>query len=223
MKAAQKSGRVTAMPNAASGAESTLSDRRERTRQRIFAATFRLIGHEKGLSVRIEEICVEASISRGTFYNYFSSMEELFETLAVELTHDFNQAVIAACAAIEGVAERTSAVLRHYLKRANRDPAWAWAMVHLSASGPIFGAESFRACAGTIAEGIANGEFDVASAETGRDAVMGVVLASMRSQLQGQGGRTRPEDVAHLLLRALGVLNARASAIARRQLPRIGD
>ena len=52
-----------------------LGGKRERTRKKILEAAFGVIGNEKGLTVRIEEICAAARISRGTFYNYFTSLE----------------------------------------------------------------------------------------------------------------------------------------------------
>jgi AcrR family transcriptional regulator len=198
-----------------------LSGKRERTRQRIFEATFKLIGHERGLSVRIEEICAEAGVSRGTFYNYFSSMEELFQVLAVELSHDFNQAVIATLSQLESRAERTNAAIQHYLKRARRDPAWGWAMAHLSAAGPFFGAETYEACYSTVEQGIKLGEFDLPNAQCGRDLLMGTVLAAMVSALRGGGARSQPRVIAHHVLRAFGVPDARASEIADRPLPEI--
>src|SRR5262249_60874481 len=70
-----------------------LGGKRERTRKTILDAAFGLIGNEKGLTVRIEEICAAAQISRGTFYNYFTSLEQLFEVLAVELSHELNGAL----------------------------------------------------------------------------------------------------------------------------------
>ena len=57
--------------------------KRERTRKKILEAAFGLIGNEKGLTVRIEEICAASHVSRGTFYNYFTSLEQLFEVLAI--------------------------------------------------------------------------------------------------------------------------------------------
>lgn len=204
-----------------SDAPEPLSGKRERTRKRIFEATFKLIGHERGLSVRIEEICAAAEVSRGTFYNYFSSMDELFQVLAVELSHDFNQAVVATLATIESSAERTNAAIQHYLKRARRDPTWGWAMVHLSAAGPFFGAESYDACQRTVERGIKSGEFDVPHVQEGRDLIMGTILAAMVSALRDGASRTQPRIIAHHLLRALGVPDARARQISESPLPEI--
>jgi len=182
-------------------------------------AAFGLIGNEKGLTVRIEEICAAAHISRGTFYNYFTSLEELFEVLAIELSHELNRALVLTFDETQSHAEGANAAVQHYLNYARRDPAWAWAMVHLSAFGPSFGAEAWEACHRSIASGIEAGEFDVPNATVGRDLMTGTVLATVRTTLRG--GRSQPRIIAYHVLRALGVPDARAKGIVERPLPDI--
>ncbi len=205
----------------AAGATKSLSDKRERTRKRILDTAFELIGRENGLNVRIEEVCVASRISRGTFYNYFTSLEQLFEVLAVDLSHDFNIALLSTLAEIESDAERSNAAIQHYLKRARRDPAWGWTMVNLSAAGTIFGAESYEACYVTIDRGIAAGEFDVPNASFGRDLMVGAVLAAMTTTLRHGSAPSLPRLVARHVLRALGVPDARAKELSERPLPEI--
>lgn len=201
-----------------------LGARRERTRSKILEAAFGLIGNEKGLTVRIEEICAAARVSRGTFYNYFTSLEQLFEALAIELSHELNSALVATFDdTVSSHAEGSNAAIQHYLNYAQRDPAWGWAMVHLSAFGPSFGAEAYEACYRAIESGIEAGEFDVPNATVGRDLMTGTVLATVRSMLRGGGSPSQPGVVAHHLLRALGVPDARAQEIAARPLPDIVD
>jgi AcrR family transcriptional regulator len=196
-----------------------LGGKRERTRKTILDATFGLLGNEKGLTVRIEEICAAAHVSRGTFYNYFTSLEALFEVLAIELSHDLNRALVARWDETQSHAEGSNAAIQHYLNYARRDPAWAWAMVHLSAFGPTFGAEAWEACHRSIAKGIEAGEFDVPNATVGRDLMTGTVLATVRTMLNERGGRSQARAVAYHLLRALGVPDARAKNIADSPLP----
>ena len=198
-----------------------LGGKRERTRKTILEAAFGLIGNEKGLTVRIEEICAAAHISRGTFYNYFTSLEQLFEVLAIELSHDLNRALVSTWDETRSHAEGSNAAIQHYLNYARRDPAWAWAMVHLSAFGPTFGAEAWDACYRSIAKGIEAGEFDVPNATVGRDLMTGTVMATVRTMLQREGGRSQPRVVAYHLLRAFGVADARAKEIADSPLPDI--
>ena len=194
-----------------------LGGKRERTRKKILEAVFSLLGNDKGLTVRIEELCAVARVSRGTFYNYFTSLEQLFEILAIELSHDLNRALVVSWDETQSHAEGSNAAIQHYLNYAERDPAWAWAMVHLSAFGPTFGAEAWDACYRAIAQGIEAGEFDVPNATVGRDLMTGTVLASVRTTLRG--GRSDPRVVAHHLLRAFGVPDARAREIAENPLP----
>lgn len=193
--------------------------KRERTRTKILEAAFGLIGNEKGLTVRIEGICAAADVSRGTFYNYFTSLEQLFEILAIELSHDLNRALVSSFDETQSHAQGANAAIQHYLNYARRDPAWAWAMVHLSAFGPSFGAEAWDACYRAIGNGIEAGEFDVPNATVGRDLMTGTVLATVRTTLRG--GRSQPRVIAHHLLRALGVPDARAREIAESPLPDI--
>ena len=198
-------------------AEEQPTRKRDRTRKKILEAAFSLLGNEKGFMVRIEEICAAARVSRGTFYNYFTSLEQLFEILAIELSLDLNRALVASWDETQSHAEGSNAAIQQYLNYAERDPAWAWAMVHLSAYGPSFGAEAWDACYRAIAQGIEAREFDVPNATVGRDLMTGTVLASVRTTLRGV--RSDPRIVAHHVLRALGVPDARARAIAQRPLP----
>ena len=191
-----------------------LGGKRERTRRKILEAAFGLLGNEKGLTVRIEEICAAAHVSRGTFYNYFTSLEQLFEVLAIELSHELNSALVATWDETRSHAEGSNAAVQHYLHYARRDPAWGWAMVHLSAFGPSFGAESWAACYRSIDKGIEAGEFDVPNATVGRDLMTGTVMATVRTMLRTDGERSQPRIVAYHVLRALGVPDARARAIA---------
>lgn len=196
--------------------------RRERTRRKILEAAFGLIGHDKGLTVRIEEICAAARISRGTFYNYFTSLEQLFEVLAIEIGHELNAALVAAFdREFDSHAEGSNAAIQYYLVYARRNPEWAWAMVHLSAFGPTFGAEAWEACGEAIAAGIEKGEFDVPSATFGRDLMTGTVLASVRTMLRAEEEQAEPQAVAYHILRALGVAKERAQAITVLPLPEI--
>src|SRR5436309_1161509 len=96
--------------------------KRRRTRAGILLAAFRLIGEERGDFQRVEDFCTAAGVSRGTFYNYFSSVETLYETLANELSRDFDSAVHAAMDSMLTAAEQTAAAVRYYMQAAMDNP-----------------------------------------------------------------------------------------------------
>lgn len=194
-------------------------EKRARTRTTILEAAFKLLGRERGLTTRIEEIIEEAVVSRGTFYNYFNSMDELFEALQYELNHDFNNAVLAAVSDMPDAAARASAAIRYYLARARQDQQWAWAMVNISSGGPIFGVETYRHAQNTVEEGIASGEFELTGPNSGRDMLLGTTLAALITQLRNPPSDTYPVSVARHVLRGMGVPKDRVEEIVARPLP----
>src|SRR6185503_5811753 len=107
------SAKIVSRPRRRAETRPALGGKRERTRKKILEAAFGLIGNEKGLTVRIEEICAAARISRGTFYNYFTSLEQLFEVLAIELSHDLNDALVATWDETQSHAEGSNAAIQH--------------------------------------------------------------------------------------------------------------
>jgi AcrR family transcriptional regulator len=194
-------------------------EKRARTRTALLDTAFTLLGRENGRNTRIEEICAESGISRATFYNYFNNMDEVFSALSDELNHDFNRAVTRILSALPTAAERAGAAVRYYLERALHDPKWGWAMVNISAGGPIFGQDTYEHAQATAEEGIATGEFDIPGPHTGRDIQLGTTHAAMITQLRNQPSPTFAASIARHVLLALGVPKSRANEVVAQDLP----
>ncbi|MGH6652188.1 MAG: TetR/AcrR family transcriptional regulator [Sphingopyxis sp.] len=194
-------------------------EKRARTRTALLDSAFTLLGRENGRNTRIEEICGESGISRATFYNYFNNMDEVFSALSDELNHDFNRAVTRIISALPTAAERAGAAVRYYLERALHDPKWGWAMVNISAGGPIFGQDTYEHAQATADEGIATGEFEIPGPHTGRDIQLGTTHAAMITQLRNQPSPTFAASIARHVLLALGVPKARADEVVAQDLP----
>lgn len=195
------------------------AEKRARTRAAILEATFQVIGKENGRLARIEQVCEAAQIARPTFYTYFSSLEELFEALSYEMSHEFNTAVLAYCALQDDPAKEGSAGIRYYLRKAAKDHRWGWGMVNLSFGGPIFGAETYDAVTNTVRRGIESGSFRVHDVNVGRDMVLGTAMAAMTTLLGGTASDDYPEIVARQILVGLGVHAQRAYRITTQELP----
>ena len=180
-------------------------ERRLKTRAHILQIAFELLGREDGRAARIEEICVAAKVARGTFYNYFTSTEDMFRALTFEISHDFNSAVRSVIRRVPHGAISASFALRYYLHKTRDDPAWGWAMVNLSAGGPIFGEETMRYATECIIDGMATEQFSVASPEIGHDLMQGATLAGMITLLRGVQPHEFPEKLVAQIMRGLGV------------------
>lgn len=209
------------MPDTLDGRAEIGRQRRARTRAAIIAAAFDKFGDENGLYATIEEIVEAAGVTRATFYNHFAGMIQLREALADEVTHEFLRAVVEALNTLPDARQRSAAAVRFYLRRARRDPRWGWSMVNLSASGHLFGRETYHRARRTVAKGIAEGVFPLPSSEIGRDILLGTTLAAMSSMLRGEPPEDYPEAIADFTLRGLGVVEEEAQRFAQMPLPPI--
>lgn len=193
--------------------------RRAATRARIVAAAFAIFGDENGLFARIEDVVEQAGVTRATFYNHFAGMEELREAVTREVTHDFLKAVTDAVEKIEDSREQCTVAVRFYLHRAQTDRRWALSMLNMSATGQIFGAETFAQALRTITTGVENGSLPIPSPDLGRDILLGVTLAAMGSIAKRDMAADYPEVVAGYILCGLGVERSEAKKIAHLPLP----
>ena len=198
-------------------------ERRARTRAKIIAAAFDVFGDEAGLYAGIEDVAGKADLTRATVYNHFSSMAELREALAFEVTHDFLQAVTRTISNMPDARDRSACAVRFYLRRAASDRRWAWSMINLSATGFIFGAETFRQAEQTIREGVDDGVFPLPSVDLGRDLLLGTTLAAMGSIVRGAPAEDYPEMVASQILFGLGVPLEQARACIQQILPALDN
>ncbi len=197
------------------------AERRARSRSAIFVSAFKLLGTEEGGSARIEDICREAGVARGTFYNHFRDLEELRFELLEELTREFDQAVHLTFSQFDGPVEQAAAAVRYYLHAARKNQAWGWAMINSGIRGHIFGKTVWNNSLRTIRDGMDAGHFRLKSAETGRDILMGVVMAATISIVQNVTAPSYPEDMAEHVMLAFGLDAERARASIRKPLPEL--
>jgi len=179
--------------------------RRSLTRARLLVAARQLLGREGGRSTRVEDICESAAIARGTFYNYFPSFDALHAALFEELSSHFDHAVHLAFEQLAGPAERTCAAIRFYLTHVIEDREWGWGMVNTGMGIGFFPVAVSDRVLETIQEGIDSGDFTIASAEAGRDVLLGTGLAAATTLLNDKAPESHIESVATAVLLALGL------------------
>lgn len=195
------------------------AEKRNRTRVTLLGAARELFGDEAGRGTRIEDVCEKASIARGTFYNYFTSIDALQTALFEHLSQDFDDAVHSVFAQFESASERTSAAIRYYLGRSVRDPHWGWGMVNTGMGTGLIANDVTGRVLETIQEGIDTGEFTISLAVAGRDMVLGSGLAAAITLLKGAAPHGYIEMIAARLLMALGVSEEHAKEVSHAPLP----
>lgn len=195
------------------------ADKRKKTRSVILVAAFHLIGEERGHFQRIEDFCKASEIARGTFYKYFTGIENLYAVLADELSSDFDAAVHKVMDVKSTSSSRAAAAVRYYLRAAIDNPRWGWAMVHTSMGREVFGSNVSSRAKATIEEGIASGEFQIATAQMGKALLLGACLGGTLEILHGRADGSYPESMARSILLGLGVSRGIVDAVIEEPLP----
>lgn len=107
----------------------TMSARRRRSNRRseqtidnILAATEKIVLESGAERVSILDVCKEADVSRGTFYRYFASQDELLDSFSRHKRERFHKALIEATSPYDDPDERFAALIRYleaYLEQGN--------------------------------------------------------------------------------------------------------
>jgi len=198
-----------------------LDRRKARTRQALIDAAVELIAQGRGERASIQEITEAADIGFGSFYNHFTSKEELFQTASEEVLERWAQMIDAACAGLDDPAEVFAISLR-----ISGRLAWT----HPEIAGFITGAglELLDAPRGLapralrdIRAGQAAGRFAIADADIALSAVAGGLLGLLRLHQRNpeRVAETSVDELTEACLRLLGLPAAQARRLAHLRLP----
>ena len=199
-------------------------EKRERTRASLIEAAYRVFARKEADAVTIDDIIAEASVARGTFYNYFQTREDVLKAVAASLSDEMNQQIWAQSVAIDDPAERMAIAIRQFLHQAIRDSTWGWFIVRIGLVAAPLSETIERGVMTDLEAGMRLNRFQVDSVQAAIDLILGTGLMAMRTILEGHTEPDYPEQIAKIILKTLGVANAEAHSIAFKFLePLQGD
>lgn len=197
----------------------TAEARREQMRAHLIHSALGLLAQQGVTSNLIDELIRTAGVSRGTFYNYFSSVEALLEAVSTKVSSELIQEVNPIVLSQPGPAARVSCGVRLCLHAGQIDRDLA-AFV---SRGGLAALQQNRALTDALcrdlADGIASGPFLVRDIALAYDLVVGPVLAGYYRLATGNVEPDYIDDVACAVLVALGVRRITAKHLSRRVLP----
>lgn len=196
-------------------------EKRVRTRLHLLTAAVDVFGRPEGKASSIDEVIAHAGASRGTFYNYFSDRTDLLSNVSVELSKDFNDAIIHALRNTDDAAVRAAVGVRHYIVKALKDRSWAWAMLNVSLNGPLLGTDTLFHITDTIERGAKTGRFSVNNTQAAVDLLVGTIISAISSTIEKPHTRSYPQDITYMFLCAMGLERDDAQTIASARLPKI--
>lgn len=189
--------------------------RRARMRERLLAASARVIAERGPEKVTIDDFIAAAEVSRGTFYNHFSTRETLLEALWTSIGHDPFAEILIASKTISDPVEHLSAVTRLVLRQAASNPTWGWLVVALSAERATVNDDLRAYPVPDLRAGEAAGLFHYDDLACAADLVVGTARAGLQAILKEGRSPHYAEAMSKMLLLALGVPQAEAHRISR--------
>ena len=193
--------------------------RRERTRLRLIEGALPVFAARGVDATIIEEVIVAAGVSRGTFYNYFRSNEDLLLAVSEAVSNEIVRVVYVEVADIADPAKRLSLGLRLFLDLVRLYPLFG-RFIHRTGFGILAPSHlAFRYLPHDIGEGVASGRFSVANIEAAVDLVVGGVLMAVFAMDSRRLAPSYSCEVVQHLLMALGVDVEEARGLATIPLP----
>ena len=192
-------------------------ERSNRTRLRILDAAMRVFAEKGPDAPVIQDFIAAADLSRGTFYNYFNSIEELLIATSKQLEDDLIVSIQAEIETMPSPAERMTFGMLLWLQKAADDPTWC-AFVnrvahHSSMVETQVGAD--------LRDGMASGEMQCPDIDAAYDLIVGTLRQSMNRMLAEKVSASYPKLVVHTVLRGLGVGEKQIKTLLERALPQM--
>lgn len=159
-------------------------------RTKLLDAAMRVFAeHDGGQSPVIDDVIREAKVSRGTFYRYFDSLDQVLTTLGQELSNQMTTDILPAYDVLDEPWQRVAVGFRLFLLRAVLDRKWAGFVTRADA-WPHHALVA-ECMAGDLQAGKAAGQLDYGRLDAATDFLMGASAHGIQTILQGV---ERPHD-----------------------------
>lgn len=184
--------------------------KRERMRAHLLNAVKETYhGEREGKPVVIDDVIRHANVSRGTFYQYFNSLEDAVAECGSILTIEMTEAIFDMYNAVDDPVERVATGFQTFLMRSVMDPNWGAFLTHIGVlAGDNLMIHHIR---DDISRGVDSGDFDVPSIDVAVDLLIGAKIEAIRRIIAGGGSVQYVRDMTALLLRGFGVSGSKAA------------
>jgi AcrR family transcriptional regulator len=204
---------------AAFAAATSGGGKRERTQSALVRAAVAVFSLRGVAAATIQEVAQVAGMTTGTVYNHFTSKEVLLERVGIVLAQSLSQAIAASQADVTDGAERVVIGLRRYILLAEESPAWVLLLLEIAAANPALLQHIETYPLADLALALRQKRVSIPNETVALDLLEGFGMQAMRRVALGQAPAGHDIAAATLVLRALGMDPAEATAVASRPLP----
>lgn len=195
------------------------AQRREKTRLKLLESALTVL-HEKGLDgVVTEDFIAAAGVSRGTFYNYFDTTNDLILALTSAMSDEFVAAVNDYILTCSSPLERLAAGTRLYMQMTLRFPIWGTFLSHLEARIAVRGQLIEHYITRDLSDALDQGLIQVADVLAARDMLIGGIFYGIGTMAAEPTHAEHPQHLLEAILRGLQVPEPLVASLAHGPLP----
>jgi AcrR family transcriptional regulator len=187
------------------------AEKRERMRMRLIEAAMEVFSKQGVDATVIDDLIAQAQVSRGTFYNYFRTTEEVMTAVMQEVGNELLSLVDAAIADRPDPAERLACGVRMVLHTARHFPHAGRFIARVGVSRSMDHLPALGYLLRDLLEASETGRFLLTDPMLGLDLVVGTTGAALWSlSMRADLPDTYPQDITLHILLGLGMTRAAA-------------
>ena len=163
--------------------------------------------NQRGPAV-IDDVVRTADVSRGTFYKYFTSVDEAFVLLGRTLADEMTLGLMPVYGVIKPPLLRTSVGFQLFLQRGALDPTWASFVArfeHVSCDTVLT-----STVLDDLESGRASGDYAFTSSEVALDFLLGTTTGGLLRFSLRRGGLAQIRELTTMVLVGLGATPTKA-------------
>ncbi|HMO46458.1 MAG TPA: TetR/AcrR family transcriptional regulator [Rubrivivax sp.] len=196
--------------------------RREQTRRKLLAAALAVFADKGPESTQIEDVIAAAGVARGTFYNYFDTMQALLDAVTAELSDRILARIDAVVLRIDDPLLRLATGCLLYMHAGIDVPNLGAFLVRTGMRGDALGRLVDLYLPRDLESARSAGKMDFPTLRAARDMLLAAINQAMQTVHEGAAPREHLRQVMAVALRGLGVPAARAARLSALPLPEIG-
>lgn len=195
--------------------------RREQTRRKLLAAALRVFA-EKGVDApQIEDFIAAAGVARGTFYNYFSTTQELLDAVTSDLSDVVLAEIDKVVLPIQDPLQRLATGCLLYMHLGVDIPSWGAFVTRTGFRSEAVGKLVDIYLPRDLELARKAGHLDYPSLRAARDLIFSSINQAMLTVVSSQANRDHLRLVLALGLRGLGAAPDLATRLSLSPLPEI--
>ncbi len=193
---------------------------KENTRRKLISAALSVMS-EKGVDgTSIADITEAADVGFGSFYNHFSSKNEIAGAVFFQRATELGQITDAITSQEPDKAVAVAYIQKVFLTKAIQDPVWGWFLVRIQFALPQLMAVFEERSNTDLRDGLKQGRFTLKHISTATRVIIAGIMAVTRAMLEGEAKPSAPQETIEAFLTMLGLDRDEARQLSRRQLPR---